>query len=187
MYRMGERSIVHLNFVGFKAAVAAAMDRDVRGRPFVVAGSAGGRAVVLDVSPEAFREGIRPGMALAAAERNVAGLTALAPDPPAYEEVNRELDRIAALYAPAWENDRAGNMYLDITGTAGLFGPAADAASRIVGAVLEGTGLYPAAAAAGNKLVAKAATRVVRPAGLIQVLPGTEAEFLAHLERKSMI
>ena len=37
--------------------------------------------------------------------------------------MNWELQRIAAVYAPAYENDNQGNMYLDLTGTAGLFGP----------------------------------------------------------------
>jgi DNA polymerase-4 len=177
---MGERAVVHLNVVGFKAAVAAATDRTLRGRPFVVAGGGSSRALVLDCSPEAVREGILPGTALAAAERAVKGLTVLAPNPPAYSAMNRQLERIAGLYAPVWENDGAGNLYLDITGTAGLFGPPADASSRILRELWEQTGINPAAAAACNKLVAKVATRTIRPKGLIQVQGGTEAEFLAH-------
>jgi DNA polymerase-4 len=94
--------------------------------------------------------------------------------------MNQELERIIGLYAPAWENDTAGNLYLDITGTAGLFGPPADASSRILRIILEETGLRPAAAVACNKLVSKVATRTIRPTGLIQVQAGTETEFLAH-------
>jgi DNA polymerase-4 len=42
---MGEvqRAIVHLNFVGYRAAVAAAKDKTLKGRPFVIAGASGGR------------------------------------------------------------------------------------------------------------------------------------------------
>jgi DNA polymerase-4 len=94
--------------------------------------------------------------------------------------MNRELERIAGLYAPVWENDGAGNLYLDLTGTTGLFGPPADASSRILRELREQTGIYPATAVAGNKLVSKVATRTIRPVGLIQVQAGTEAEFLAH-------
>jgi DNA polymerase-4 len=172
--------VLHLNIVGFRAAVAAARDKDLRGRPFVVAGSSGGRALALDCSPEAVREGILPGTALAVAERKIKGLIVLAPDPPAYSMMNRELERIAGIYAPVWENDRAGNLFLDITGTTGLFGPPVDASSRLMRVILEDTGLCPAAAVAGNKLVSKVATRTIRPRGLIQVQAGTEAEFLAH-------
>jgi DNA polymerase-4 len=172
--------VAHLNIVGFRAAVAAAGDGGLRGRPFVIAGGGSSRAVALDCSPEAAREGVVPGMTLAAAERMVRGLRALPPDPAAYAAMNRELERIAGLYAPAWENDGAGNLYLDIAGTAGLFGPPVDASSRLLRTVFEATGLRPAAAVARNKLVSKVAARTIRPTGLIRIMEGTEAEFLAH-------
>jgi DNA polymerase-4 len=186
---MRERAVVHLNIVGFKAAVALAKDRTLRGWPFVVADSTGGRrgshrALALDCSPEAVQEGVTPGMALAVAERKIKGLLTLAPDPPAYTAMNRELERIADLYVPAWENDKAGNLYLDITGTMGIYGPPADASSHLLRVILEETGIYPAAAVAGNKLVSKVATRTIRPTGLIQVHTGTEAEFLAHQDMR---
>jgi DNA polymerase-4 len=136
--------------------------------------------LALDCSPEAVREGVLPGTALALAERKLPGLAVLAPDPPAYLAMNKQLERIADIYAPVWENDKAGNLYLDITGTTGLFGPPVDASSRILRLILEETGIIPAAAVAGNKLVSKVATRTIRPLGLIQVQAGTEAEFLAH-------
>jgi DNA polymerase-4 len=156
------------------------MDRELLGRPFVIAGASGGRALVLDLSPEALREGITPRMTLSAAEQKVKDLTVLAPDPPAYEKMNRELERIAAIYAPAFENDKQGNLYLDLTGTASLFGPPADCSSHLLREILDQTGIRPAAAVAGNKLVSKVASRAIRPIGLIQIQNGTEAAFLAH-------
>jgi len=177
---MGERSIVHLNIVGFKAAVAAAKDKALRGRPFVIAGATGGRSLALDCSPEAIKEGVTPGMALAVAERRVKDLTVLSPDIPAYETMNKELERVASVYAPVWENDRAGNLYLDITGTTGLFGSPCDCSSRIMREILDSAELRPAAAVACNKLVSKVATRTIRPTGLIQIQNGTEAEFMCH-------
>ena len=175
-----ERSIVHLNIVGFKAAIAAAKDKSLRGRPYVIAGATGGRSLALDCSPEAIREGITPGMALAVAERRVKDLTVLPPDIPAYEAMNKELERAAALYAPLWENDRAGNLYLDITGTTSMYGPPCDASSRLLREILDHAEIRPAAAVASNKLVSKVATRTIRPTGLIQVHNGTEEEFLSH-------
>jgi DNA polymerase-4 len=177
---MGERSVVHLNIIGFKAAVAAVKDKALRGRPLAIAGSSGGRALVLDCSREAIRQGVTPGMALAAAERRVNDLIVLPPDIPAYETMNTELERVASLYAPVWENDRAGNLYLDITGTTWQFGPPADCSSRILRELTDRADLRPAAAVACNKLVSKVATRTIRPVGLIQVHNGTEAEFMSH-------
>ena len=173
-------SVCHLNIVGFRAAVAAANDKSLRGRPYVIAGTSGGRALALDCSPEAVRQGITPGMALVAAERRVRDLTILPPDFPACEAMNKEIERVAARYAPVWENDGVGNLYLDITGTTGLFGPPVDCGSRILRDILEQTEIRPAAALACNKLVSKVATRTIRPTGLIQVPYGTETEFLAH-------
>ncbi|MCL2127869.1 MAG: DNA polymerase, partial [Treponema sp.] len=130
-----ERAIAHLNIVGFRAAVAALASPDLRGRPYVIAGGEGGRALAWDVSPAGIREGLKPGMALAAAERLVRNLPVIAPDPAACARVNGILDSIAARYAPAWQNDGAGNIYLDITGTRRLFGPPADCVCRIQNAI----------------------------------------------------
>ena len=177
---MKERVISHLNIIGYRAAVAAVKDKSLKGRPYVIAGSNGGRNLALDCSPEAIRQGLTPGMTLAAAQRRVKDLIAVPPDPRSYELMNRELERLVARYAPAWESDRAGNLYLDITGTAKLFGPPVDCSSRILRDILEQTEIRPAAAVAPNKLVSKVATRAIRPVGLIQIQAGTETEFLSH-------
>ena len=131
-----------------------------------------------DVSPEAIQAGIVPGMALA--ERKATDLVTIAPDPPAYRNCNAAIEKIVSRYAPAFQNDTWGNWYLDITGTAGLFGVPVDCASRVLKEILADTGLYPATAAAGNKLTGKVATRTIRPVGLIHIRQGDEAAFLAH-------
>jgi DNA polymerase-4 len=177
---MGERSIVHLNITGFKAAVAAVKDKSLRGLPYVIAGTAGGRSLALDCSPEAVRQGVTPGMALTIAERKIKGLIVLPPDNSAYRTMNTELEKAAAHYAPAWENDKAGNLYLDITGMRNIYGSPAEHSNRIMREIIEQIYIKPAAAVASNKLVSKVATRAIRPAGLIQIKNGTEAEYLSH-------
>ena len=173
-------TIVHLNIVGFKAAVAAAKDKSLRGQPYVIAGAVGGRALALDCSGEAIKQGVTPGMPLVAAERHIKGLMILPPDPAAYKKMNEVIEKVTASYAPVWENDRAGNIYLDISGTRGLFGPPADCGSRVLRDIFDRADIRPAAAVACNKLVSKVATRTIKPIGLIQVHSGTEAEFLSH-------
>jgi DNA polymerase-4 len=138
------RAVCHLNIIGYKAAVASVKEKELQGRPFVIVGfanaaraSGGGagpasRALIQDLSPEALKQGLAPGMALAVAERKVKDLTVLPPDPSAYETMNRELEKIASVYAPAYENDANGNLYLDLTGTASLFGPPADCVVTII-------------------------------------------------------
>jgi len=173
-------SVFHLNIIGFKAAVAAVKDKNLRFRPYVIAGTAGGRSLALDCSPEAVKQGIMPGMALAVAQRQVKDLIVLSPDIQAYQVMNNELEKVAERYAPVWENDKMGNLFLDITGTSRIFGPPADCSSRILREINEQAGIKPAAAVASNKLVSKVATRTIRPMGLIQIYNGTEAEFLSH-------
>ncbi len=121
-----------------------------------------------------------PGMALAVAQRQVKDLIVLSPDIQAYQVMNSELEKVAERYAPVWENDKMGNLFLDITGTSRIFGPPADCSSRILREINEQAGIKPAAAVASNKLVSKVATRTIRPMGLIQIYNGTEAEFLSH-------
>ncbi|MCL2244587.1 MAG: DNA polymerase [Treponema sp.] len=178
------RTVCHINIISFKAAVAAAKDRSLRGRPFVIAGSSAGRSLALDCSPAAIREGITPGTALAIAQRLVRDLIILPLDLPSYDMANRELEKVAAHYAPLWENDGAGNLYLDITGTGGLFGSPSDCSSSVLRDISGKTEIIPAAAVACNKLVSKVATRTIRPAGLIQVQSGSEAEFMFHQDIK---
>jgi DNA polymerase-4 len=173
-------TIAHLNIIGFKTAVAAAKDKSLRDRPYVIAEAKGGRTLAMDCSPEAVRQGLTPGILLAAAQRRVKDLIVLPVDLLAYELMNKELEKVAARYAPLWENDCCGNLYLDITGTKGLFGPPVDCSSRILRDIHEQAGIRPAAAVACNKLVSKVATRTIRPTGLIQIQTGTEADFLSH-------
>jgi DNA polymerase-4 len=177
---MGNRAVCHLNIVGFKAAVAAVKDKCLQGRPYVIATAATGRSLALDCSQEAIKQGIMPGMTLAIAEKKVKDLQILSPDIPAYEMMNLEIEKVISRYAPVWENDRAGNLYLDISGTTKLFGPPVDCGSRIMRDILEQVQIKPAAAVACNKLVSKVATRTIRPTGLIQVQAGTETEFLCY-------
>jgi len=176
----GPRAIAHLNIVGFRAEVAALEDSTLRGRPYVIAGGTGGRAIAWDVSPEAMKQNIRPGMALTAAQRAAKDLTIISPNPAAYHRANKALESVITRFAPAWQNDGCGNLFLDITGTRGLFGPPADCICRIQNEITGSFGFKAAAATASNKLVSKVASRAIRPLGLIDVPPGDETAFLAH-------
>ncbi|MFP3041622.1 DNA polymerase [Treponema primitia] len=174
------RNVSHLNVIGFRAAVAAAKDRGLRGRPFVITGAAGGRALVWDVSAEAMKAGVFPGMSLALAEKRVADLKALPPDPTAYGQVNGIIDSIIARYAPVYENDAAGNVFLDLSGTGRLFGKAVDVTSHICNEIFDAAGITATAALGSNKVITKVGTRTIRPTGLIHIREGEEAAFLAH-------
>ncbi|MCL2834990.1 MAG: DNA polymerase, partial [Treponema sp.] len=175
-----ERVIAHLNIIGFRAAVASLKEPCLRGRPYVIAGGSGGRAVVWDLSPEALRQNIRRGMALAQANRMVRDLEIVPPDPAKCGEVNRALENIIARYAPLWQNDGAGNIYLDITGTKRIFGSPTDCVCHIQNEISRDIHVEAAAARATNKLVSKVASRAIRPEGFIEVRSGDEECFLRY-------
>lgn len=172
-------AIVHINVTGFASAVAMARDSALRDRVFVVAESRAGRAVLLDVSPQALREGLAPGMALSEAERRVRNLRVLAPDPVALARAGREMLAAVQPFAPLVEQAPGGHLYLDLSGTSRLFGPPQDTAIRIRRNIIERLNLDPALAVAPNKLTAKVATRTLRPAGFASIRMDEAADFLS--------
>jgi DNA polymerase IV len=188
-----DSSVVHLNVIDFAAALAAVRDRGLADKAFVIAGasaglrrgsgdrrgSEGGRALVLGLSRRAREEGIEAGMSLAAARRRSSGLVVVPPDPAACARASGEMEALAARYAPLVQNDSGGHLYLDLAGTARLFGPHIDCAVRVRNEIVEALGIEPTVAVARNKLVAKVATRSIRPSGIACIRPGDEASFLA--------
>jgi hypothetical protein len=74
-------------------------------------------------------------------------------------------DKAAVHYAPAWKNDKAGNLYLDIMGMRNIYGSPAEHSNRIKRKIIDQIYIKPTTAVAANKLVPKVATRAIRPAG----------------------
>lgn len=171
---MSRGPILHINAVGLMAAIEEARDAGLRARPFVVAREGAARAIVLDLSPAAHREGIRRGMMLSAAARRLPGLLVREPRPDLYRSADEALWRIAMTFSPLVERAGQGHLYVDLTGTSRLNGPPEDASQRMRLRVIEETGLNPSLALASNKTVAKVATRVFRPTGFVALLPHEE-------------
>jgi hypothetical protein len=92
------------------AGVAAVLDKGLRGRPFVIRGATGGRAVAADVSPEAIQAGIVPGMALTLAERKAIDLATVAPNPPAYRNSITSVQRFLTLPTRSTSMSSMGNL-----------------------------------------------------------------------------
>jgi DNA polymerase-4 len=148
----------------------------------VIAPEGATRAAVFDMSDEAFQQGIRKGMALARAQRLCHDTVVIAPHPDRYEQAMRDLLARALPYSPRIEmTDSNGHLFIDATGTHRLFGPAYDVAWRIRKAVRAELGLDPIWSVAHNKLLAKVATRVVKPAGEYILEEGQEQAFLSPL------
>lgn len=161
------------------AAVEALADPSRRDKAFAVGFPGANRALVLDVSRQALKEGIRPGMGLDAARARLRNLIVVPPSFDAYRRANALMEKVCARWSPLVENDSGGHFFLDLAGTRRLFGEYIDSAARLRNEVLESVGLDPAVGIATNKLVAKVSTRSLRPEGLALVRAGDEASFLA--------
>ncbi|MFH1059559.1 MAG: hypothetical protein V1797_12890 [Pseudomonadota bacterium] len=176
------RAIIHLNVADFAAAVEGLCDPDLRGRPLIVAPLGAARALVHDMSQEAFASGVRKHMPLERALRLCRGARVAPPRPARYERAMAELLRRAAPFSPLVEADEAGgHLFLDLTGTGRLWGPPQDVAWRIRRQVRADLGLDPIWGLSANKLMAKVATRLVKPDGAYVVEPGGEEACLRPL------
>jgi DNA polymerase-4 len=177
-----ERAIIHLNVADFAVAVERTVDRRLAGRPVIVAPPGTARAAVYDMSEEAFQCGVRKGMMVGRALRRCRDARVIPCRRERYERAMAALLKQALPYAPRIEpGGDDGHLFLDVTGTGRLFGPPMDVAWRIRKQTRSDLSLDPIWSVAPNKLVAKVATRLVKPAGEYIVAAGEEARFLAPL------
>ena len=179
---MRERSIIHINVADFAVAVERLFDSCLKERPVIIAHGASTRSTVYDMSEESYQNGVRKGMALGRARCCCRDAVVLPPHPDRYERAMRQLLKHALPYSPLIEmTDHNGHLFIDVTGTGKLFGPPPDVAWRIRKMVRADMGFNPIWSVATNKLVAKVATRMVKPDGEYIVGAGEEGNFLKPL------
>ena len=177
-----DRSIVHINVADFAVAVERVVDSRLKDRPVIVAPPNAVRAAVYDMSDEAFKTGVRKGMPLSRALKACPDARIVTPHPEHYERAMRALLGRALPYSPLVEAGAgAGHLFLDLTGSGRLWGPPQDAAWRLRREIRTGLGFDPIWSLAVNKLVAKTASRLVKPCGEYIVKPGDEESFLSPL------
>lgn len=177
-----ERTVIHLNVANFAVAVERVIDPRLCERPVIIAPAGAARAAVYDMSQEAYLAGVQKKMPLQTALRRCRAARVLSPHPERYTQAMRDLLKEALPFSPLIEpGENDGHLFMDVTGTRRLFGPPIDLAWRLHRRVKAALGLTPIWSVAPNKLVAKVATRLVKPTGEYIVGAGEEASFLAPL------
>ncbi len=177
-----DRAVIHLNVADFASAVERVVDSRLKDRPVIIAPEGAARAAVYDMSNEAFLAGVRKGMALRRAVRICKDAIVLPPHHHRYERAMRAFSKRVLPYSPLAEaGDGDGHIFVDATGTGRLFGPPMDVAWRLRREIRKDLGLDPIWSVAPNKLVAKVATRLVKPTGEYIVAAGEEQGFLSPL------
>ena len=177
-----ERFVLHLNVADFAVAVERVVDSSLRDKPVIVAPLQAARAAVYDMSDEAYSDGVRKGMLVRQATRLCRSARLLPPRFDLYQKAMGAFVNEAREYSPVLEPGIGdGHLFLDITGTHRLIGTAPDVGWQLRKRVHKNLGIHPIWTVGVNKLVAKVASRVVKPHGEYIVSPGEEESFLAPL------
>jgi len=174
------RTILHVDLDAFYASVEQRDDPALRGRPVVVAGPAP-RGVVLAASYEARPFGVRSAMPTARALALCPGLVLVPPRLGYYGEASAAFFAILGRVSPLVEGLSLDEAFVDATASERLFGDGAAVAATIKRAVREELSLVASVGVAACKFVAKVASDLGKPDGLVVVPAGGEREFLAPL------
>ena len=169
-------TILHADLDAFYASVEQRDDPRLRGRPVIVGGG-----VVLAASYEAKAHGIRTAMGGASARRLCPQAIVVRPRFAAYSEASRDVYRVFADTAPVVEGLSIDEAFLDVRGMERIAGTPIEIARRLRRAVRERVGLPITVGVARTKFLAKVASGVAKPDGLLVVPPDAELAFLHPL------
>ncbi|TET97615.1 MAG: DNA polymerase IV [Anaerolineales bacterium] len=172
------RTILHFDLDAFFCSVESLLNPGLEGRAFVVGGSAESRGVVSSASYAAREFGIRSAMPTAQALRKAPDLIVISPQHAMYSEHSHEIMSFLRDSTPVVEQLSIDEAFLDVSDDPRT-GP--EVARFLQREILKRFKLPTSWGVASNKLVAKIATEVGKPEGLIVVPSGQEATFLAPL------
>jgi DNA polymerase IV len=172
--------ILHADLDAFYASVETLKDPSLRGKPVIVGGTSG-RGVVTSASYEARRYGVHSAMPTARARRLCPNGIFVQPSFPAYIAKSREVKEVFDAFSVAVEPLSLDEAFLDLRKASRLWADPATAAEALKDRVLRTTGLVLSVGVAPNKFLAKLASRLAKPDGVLVVRDGAIAEFLNPL------
>lgn len=181
---MSGRTILHVDMDAFFAAVEEREDPSLRGKPLVIGADprgGAGRGVVSTANYEARKYGVVSAMPIGEAWRRCPHAVYLRPRGRLYGEVSRAIFGIFRRYTELVEGLSVDEAFLDVTASRRLFGDGPTIARSIKDAIRSEQSLTASVGVASSKYVAKVASDLDKPDGLVVVEPGSEVEFLAPL------
>ncbi|HEY3940267.1 MAG TPA: DNA polymerase IV [Bryobacteraceae bacterium] len=177
-----QRLVCHLDMDAFFVSVEELFDPSLKGKPVVVGGQADQRGVVAAASYAARKFGVHSAMPLRTAAALCPQATFVEGHPSRYRECSKQVFDVLNRFSPQVEMASIDEAYLDLTGTGRLHGPPLRAAHILHEAIAAATGLRCSLGLAGSRLVAKVASDQAKPNGVLYIVPGREARFLAPLD-----
>src|SRR5262245_27861674 len=175
---MAPRTIIHVDMDAFYASVEQRDRPELRGRPVIVGADPRGRGVVSAASYEARRFGVHSAMPIGRAARLCPGAAFLPVDMDKYALVSREVMAILAEFTPLVEPLSIDEAFLYVTATRALFGDGPTQARRIKSRIQATVRLTASVGVASNKFLAKVASDLEKPDGLVGMPAGRAADFL---------
>ena len=176
MFATDEPTILHADLDAFYASVEQRDNPRLRGLPVIVGGG-----VVLAASYEAKAYGVRTAMAGAQARRLCPAAVVVEPRMSAYAEASKAVYRVFEDTAPRVEGLSIDEAFLDVRGVRRLSGAPTEIAARLRRDVWERVGLPITVGVARTKFLAKVASGVAKPDGLLVVPVERELAFLHPL------
>ncbi len=163
------RWILHVDMDAFYASVEQRDDPALRGKPVIVGGT-GGRGVVAAASYEVRKFGVHSAMPVREALRRCPQAICVPPRISHYADESRSIFAVFHEFTPLVQGLSLDEAFLDVTGSIAAFGPAEHIAREIKRRIRDRTELTASVGVAPNKLVAKIASDLKKPDGLVVVL-----------------
>jgi DNA polymerase-4 len=179
------RQILHIDMDAFYASVEELDDPSLRGLPVIVGGPSK-RGVVSAASYAARPFGVRSAMPMAEAFRRCPQAIVVPPRMKRYAEISAQVFAIFHRFTPLVEGLSLDEAFLDVTGSASLFGDGATIARKIKDLIRAELGLIASAGVASCKFAAKIGSDLQKPDGLVVIPEGELRAFLAPLPIERM-
>ncbi|MGH9602022.1 MAG: DNA polymerase IV [Terriglobales bacterium] len=176
------KTIFHVDMDAFYVSVEELFDPSLKGKAVVVGGRPNERGVVSAASYEARKFGVHSAMPLRTAAKQCPHAIFVEGHPERYADCSRKVRGVLERFSPQVEMASIDEAYVDMTGTERLHGPPLRAAHALHEAVRTETKLNCSIGIGASRLIAKVSSEQAKPNGLLWVLPGEEARFLAPLD-----
>jgi DNA polymerase-4 len=176
------KTFFHLDMDAFFVSVEELFAPELKGKPVVVGGRPNERGVVSAASYAARRFGVHSAMPLRTAYKMCPQAIFVDGHPERYREYSHKVHDVLCGFTPLVEMASIDEAYLDVTGTQRLYGPPLRAAHLLHDRVHAATKLNCSIGIAASRLVAKICSDQAKPNGVLWVVPGREAAFLAPLD-----
>jgi DNA polymerase IV len=176
------KTIFHVDMDAFFVSVEELYDPTLKGKAVVVGGQRHERGVVSAASYEARKFGVHSAMPLRTAAKHCPHAIFVDGHPERYRECSEKVYKVLTAFSPQVEMASIDEAYLDMTGTARLHGPPLKAAHKLHQRMKQDTRLNCSIGIGSSRLIAKVSSAQAKPNGVLWIVPGEEAKFLAPLD-----